>query len=73
MRVLCSTTARSTVDQLFTRTPGERTESRTSPPETITPLLTMLLMARPIRSSLSCTNLAGGWEGTWVRIGHRSL
>src|SRR6185437_13878277 len=68
--VLCMTTDRSTRDQLLTRTPGESTESRTRPPETITPLLTTLLIARPTRSPLSCTNLAGGWEGTWVRIGH---
>src|SRR5450755_1009697 len=73
IRVLSSTTARSTRDQLSTRTPGDRTELRTRPPDTITPLLTTLLMARPIRSPASCTNLAGGCEGTWVRIGHRSL
>ena len=66
-------TARSTRDQLLTRTPGDSTDSRTRPPETITPLLTTLLIARPTRSPLSCTNLAGGCDGTWVRIGHRSL
>ena len=32
-----------------------------------------LSMARPIRSPESCTNFAGGWDGTWVRIGQRSL
>jgi len=39
----------------------------------MTPLLTMLLIARPTRSPESCTNLAGGCDGTWVRIGHSSL
>src|SRR5215471_14816219 len=71
--VLCSSTERSTVDQLLTRTPGESTDSRTRPPDTMTPLLTMLSMARPTRSPESCTNFAGGWDGTWVRIGQRSL
>ena len=71
--MLCKITARSTVDQLFTRTPGDSTASRTVPPDTMTPLLTRLSSARPIRSPESCTNLAGGWEGTWVRIGQRSL
>ncbi len=66
-------TARSTRDQLSTRAPGDRTEPRTSPPEMMTPLLTTLLIARPTRSPSSCTNLAGGWADTWVKIGHRSL
>ncbi|MGH3220580.1 MAG: hypothetical protein ACRDPY_18080 [Streptosporangiaceae bacterium] len=43
--VLCSSTDRSTTDQLFIRTPGESTDRRTSPPETITPLLTRLSIA----------------------------
>src|SRR5712691_10090919 len=73
IRVLCRMTARSTVDQLSTRTPGHSTDLRTSPPETMTPLLTRLDSARPTRSPLSCTNLAGGREGTLVWIGHRSL
>ena len=48
-----------------TRTPdGDSTEFRTSPPETMTPLLTTLLIARPTRSPASCTNLAGGCDGT---------
>src|SRR5215471_6508809 len=64
IRVLCMITERSTRAHEFTRTPGESTESRTSPPETITPLLTTLLIARPTRSSVSCTNLAGGCDGT---------
>ena len=46
-RELCKITARSTRARLSTRAPGDRTESRTSPPETITPLLTTLLTARP--------------------------
>src|ERR1035441_7624876 len=73
MQVLCSSTARSARAQLLIRTPGESTESRTSPPETMTPLLTTLLIARPTRSPSLCTNLAGGCEGTWVMIGPRSL
>src|SRR5690349_5218859 len=71
--VLCSSTERSTVAQLFTRTPGESTDRRTRPPEITTPGLTRLSVARPTRSPASCTNLAGGIEGTWVRIGHLSL
>src|ERR1700761_6191606 len=47
IRALCSTTARSTHAQSSTRTPGDSTDSRTSPPDTITPLLTTLLHARP--------------------------
>ena len=73
MIVLCRITDRSTADQLLTRTPGESTDSRTSPPDTMTPLLTRLSMARPTRSPESCTNFAGGRLGTLVRIGHRSL
>src|SRR6185312_12330514 len=75
IRTLCSTTARSTHAQLSTRTPGDSTDSRTSPPDTITPLLTTLLTARPTRpeSLSSRTNLAGGCGGTWVRIGQCSL
>ena len=57
---LCSSTARSTVAQLLMRTPGESTEPRTRPPDTITPLETSESIARPTRSPLSCTNLAGG-------------
>jgi hypothetical protein len=71
--VLCSSTDRSTVAQLFTRTPGESTDWRTRPPEITTPGLTRLSIARPIRSPASCTNLAGGSDGTYVRIGHWSL
>src|SRR3954466_2506651 len=67
------TTDRSTVAQLCTRTPGERTDSRTPAPDTITPLDTTLSIARPTRSPSSWTNLAGGCDGMWVRIGHRSL
>jgi hypothetical protein len=70
MTVLCKITERSTDDQLLTRTPGERTDLRTSPPDTMTPLLTRLSSARPSRSPSSCTNFAGGWDGTWVKIGH---
>src|SRR5262249_27224161 len=73
MTVLSRMTDRSTVAQLLTRTPGESTELRTSPPDTMTPLLTRLSSARPTRSPESCTNFAGGSEGTWVRIGQRSL
>src|SRR5216683_7634949 len=73
MVVLCMMTDRSTLDQELIRTPGDRTELRTKPPETTTPLLTTLLIARPMRSPVSCTNLAGGCDGTWVRIGHWSL
>src|SRR6202049_5210681 len=73
MMVLSSTTARSTRAQLFTLTPGESTDSRTRPPETMTPLLTMLSTARPTRSPESWTNLAGGCDATRVRIGHSSL
>ena len=40
--VLCMITDRSTVAQLFTRAPGQSTDLRTSPPDTITPLLTRL-------------------------------
>src|SRR5215467_6975503 len=72
-RELFKITARSTRDQLSTRAPGDRTESRTSPPEMMTPLLTTLLVARPTRSPSSCTNLAGGCADTWVKIGHWSL
>ena len=39
---LCSSTDRSTVAQLLTRTPGESTDWRTRPPEMMTPGLTML-------------------------------
>ena len=67
------TTARSTRDQLFTRTPGESTDWRTRPPEITTPGLIRLSSARPTRSPTSCTNLAGGSDGTWVSIGHCSL
>ena len=70
---LCSSTARSTVDHEFTRTPGDSTDPRTRPPETITPLETSESIARPTRSPLSCTNLAGGSASMWVRIGHSSL
>ena len=66
-------TDRSTLAQLLTRTPGESTELRTRPPDTMTPLLTRLSAARPTRLRSSWTNFAGGWEGTWVRIGQRSL
>jgi len=72
-RELRKITARSTRDQLSTRAPGDRTELRTSPPDTITPLLTTLLIARPTRSPSSWTNFAGGWEDTRVEIGQRSL
>src|SRR5436190_7577636 len=48
IRVLCRITDRSTRAQLSTRTPGESTDSRTSPPETITPLLITLLNAGPV-------------------------
>src|SRR5215475_6545639 len=48
--VLCRITERSTVDQLLTRTPGDSTDSRTVPPDTMTPLLTRLASARPTRS-----------------------
>src|SRR5437773_2203029 len=70
-----SPTARSTQAQSSTRTPGDSTDPRTSPPDTMTPLLTTLLTARPCRpaSPSSKTNLAGGCGGTWVRIGHCSL
>src|SRR5208283_1659216 len=71
--VLCRMTERSTEAQLLIRTPGESTDSRARPPETITPLLTRLLTARPTRSPVSCTNFAGGTEGTLVRIGQRLL
>src|ERR1022692_506328 len=71
--VLFRMTARSTVAQLSTRTPVQSTDLRTSPPETMTPSLTRLEMARPTRSPLSCTNLAGGRDATLVRIGQRSL
>src|SRR6202044_1953717 len=71
--VLCRITDRSTADQLLIRTPGESTDSRTSPPDTMTPLLTRLSIARPTRSPESCTNFAGGRLGTLVRIGHRAL
>src|ERR1017187_5413538 len=73
MMVLFRITARSTRAQLFTRTPGESTASRTRPPEMMTPLLTRLSMARPTRLPESCTNLAGGCDATRVRIGHLSL
>ena len=68
-------TDRSTRAQLSMRTPGESTDFRTFPPETITPFDTMLSTARPTRpfASSSCTNLAGGLLGTWVRMGQRSL
>src|SRR6516162_10466008 len=64
MIVLCRITDRSTVDQLLTRTPGDSTDSRTVPPHTMTPLLTRLSSARPTRSPESCTNFAGGCDGT---------
>jgi AcrR family transcriptional regulator len=73
IRALCSTTEWSTVARSSTRTPGDSTDSRTCPPDTITPLLTTLLTACPVRSPSSKTNFAGGWGGTWVRIGHRWL
>ena len=63
---LCRSSEVSTRDQLLTRTPGDSTHCRTRPPETITPLLTRLSIARPTRSPLSCTNLAGGSDGTEV-------
>src|SRR4029077_8010323 len=71
--VLCSSTDRSIVAQLFTRTPGESTDWRTSPPEITTPGLTRLSIARPTRSPASCTNLAGGSDGTYVRMRHWSV
>src|ERR1700677_740447 len=71
--VLCISTDRSTVAQLFTRTPGESTDCRTRPPEITTPLLTRLSIARPTRSPDSWTNFAGGSDGTFVRIGQSSL
>ena len=70
---LCRITERFTRAQLSTRAPGDSTELRTSPPETMTPLLITLLTARPVRAPSSCTNLAGGCGGTCVRMGHRSL
>src|SRR6201999_1481830 len=70
---LCSSTARSTVDQEFTRTPGDSTDWRTRPPETMTPLDTRESIARPTRSPSSCTNFAGGSGSMWVRIGQRLL
>ena len=66
-------TARFTRDQLSIRVPGDRMELRTRPPETMTPLLTMLLTARPTRSWSLCTNLAGGCAGARVRMGQRLL
>ena len=69
----CKMTESSTRDQLLTRTPGDSTDRRTRPPETITPLETRLSIARPIRSPLSCTNFAGGSDCMCVRIGHLSL
>jgi len=39
----------------------------------MTPLLTRLSSARPTRSPESCTNFAGGCDGTLVKIGQRSL
>jgi hypothetical protein len=45
----------------------------TSPPDTRTPLLITLLTARPTGSPPEWTNFAGGWQGTWVKIGQRSL
>src|SRR5215472_19233935 len=71
--VLCMRTERSTRDHELTRAPGDSTDLTTRPPETMTPLLTTLLIARPIRSPLSCTNFAGGCDGTYVKIGHWSL
>src|SRR6266571_5935203 len=62
IRVLFRMTARSTVAQLSTLTPGQSTDLLTRPDS-----------ARPTRSPLSCTNLAGGKDGTLVRIGHFSL
>jgi hypothetical protein len=59
-------TDRSTVAQLFTLAPGQSTDLRTSAPDTITPLLTRLSIARPTRSPLLCTNLAGASDGTLV-------
>ena len=57
----------------WTSTPGDRTESRTVPPETMTPGLTRLFIARPTRPGSSKTNLAGGCEPGLVRIGQRWL
>ena len=50
----------STRDQLLTRTSGDSTASRTSPPETIA----VADHAVDRSSPLSCTNLASGGEGT---------
>src|SRR5258707_15035953 len=71
--VVVNRQTRYTRVKLLPRNPCESAELRTKPPETTTPLLTTLLIARPMRSPVSCTNLAGGCDGTWVRIGHWSL
>src|SRR3954469_7558478 len=70
MRVLSMITERSTMAKSSIRAPGDSTDSRTSAPETMTPLETTLLTAWPTRSPSSCTNFAGGCGGMWVRIGH---
>lgn len=56
-----------------TRTPGDSTERRTLPPDTMTPGLTSDSIAWPTRPGESCTNLAGGCEPTLVRIGQCRL
>ena len=63
----------STEARECTRTPGEKTERRTSAPEMTTPGLISELMAWPVRFGSSCTNFAGGSGGMCVMIGQARL
>ena len=69
----CSSTDESTSAYEWTRTPGERIERRTCPPETITPAHTSESIARAGAPSSSNTNFAGGSGSGQLRIGHWAL
>ena len=69
----CRSTEESTSANECTRTPGERIERRTRPPETITPAHTSESTATPVRPSSSNTNLAGGSGSGQLRIGQSLL
>src|SRR5699024_11636065 len=53
-------TESETVDQEFTRTPGDSTELETEAPETTTPGEITESTAEPTRPGPACTNFAGG-------------
>src|SRR5690606_8037785 len=66
-------TESETVDQEFTRTPGESTELETEAPETTTPGEMTESTAEPTRPGPAWTNFAGGALRCPVKVGHLSL